>query len=110
MNGRGQQTRGVHIYPDELFALQRAYAGGLYARPGRSRLTLDELAQLTTGRRTVRVLFDHDLQLARLDELAGSVVVAALTDGGWEDLNEVEITARLYSWVRELPVSRIDAP
>lgn len=83
-------------------ALRTAYAG-----PG---IPYAEVRGNAVGRRIVRILFDHETGLARADELCGDLIIEPVTDGKWEDLNDVEITARLYSWVRELPVSRLDAP
>lgn len=68
------------------------------------------LREQTVAGPTVRILFCHETQLARADEILGGFVVEPLTYGRWEDLNDVEITARLYSWARELPVSRLDVP
>ena len=100
----------VRIYPDELFELHHAYAAACGRGFGKSRLTDGALTELATGRRTVRILFDNETGLARADELCGDLIIEPVTDGKWEDLNDVEITARIYAWARELPVSRLDAP
>lgn len=69
-----------------------------------------KLREPVAGRRTVRILFDHETDRARADELCGDLIVDRVTDGYWRDLNDVEITVRIYAWARELPVSRLDAP
>lgn len=74
------------------------------------RIDVDELWELADGRRTVRILFDHETGLARADELCGDLIIEPVTDGTWQDLDDVEITVRIYAWARELPVSRLDAP